>query len=49
MGKKKDNGGYRYTANDRDLRRSCPLTLVLLAGWPAFGVLAAVSAVKGWL
>ena len=48
MAAKKEPGGYRYTANDRDIKRRswCPLTLVLLAGWPVFGV---VAAVRGWL
>lgn len=46
--RKKQNGGYRYTANDRDVRRrgKCLLSLMLLAGWPTFGV---VAVAKGWL
>ena len=40
--RKKQSAGYRYTANDRDIKRRswCPLSLVLLAGWPTFGVVA---------
>lgn len=34
MAAEEKSRGYRYTANDRDIKRRswCPLTLVLLAG-----------------